>query len=188
MCITLLSCVVGRPGSVDGRYIARGDFGFFSLTKIVLYASHFVFILSFCDLRIAKCFLPPHNLDVGPKMPCPCLVTPDLYLQHGAGESLGDSPRCPVVSAVRNKQEIIEKTIQEGRVWRISRPYKATLGGFLAPGKAPILSDKFHLCWLFPYLCPRTCIFLSGSPSKRSFRHEGLSLTSSCEPPSFCCR
>lgn len=145
-------------------------------------------LLSFCGSRIAKCFLPPQNLDVGPKMPCLCLVTPDFTYSMVRAKVLGIAPRCPVVSAVRNKQEIVEKTIQEGPVWRVSRPYKATLGGFLAAGKVPILSDKFHLCWLFPYLCPRTYIFLSGSPSKRSFRHEGLSLISSCEPPSFCYR
>ena len=72
-------------------------FAFFSLTKIDLYASHFVFnpqlnahftILSFCCSRIAKCLLP-RKISMCDPNACLYLITLDLYLQHGAGESLG---------------------------------------------------------------------------------------------------
>jgi len=66
MCI-ILPVVHRRPLVVSMDVTLLEDFAFFSLTKIVLYASHFVFnpqlnayftILSFCGSRIAKCLLP----------------------------------------------------------------------------------------------------------------------------------
>src|ERR1700722_20928881 len=69
--------------------------------KVARFGAHFTQIIT--SSAKSRC---------GTKIPCLCLVTPDLFPQHGAGESLGDSPRCPVISAVRNTQEIIEKTVR----------------------------------------------------------------------------